>query len=81
MSVTEDTLALAVMDDDGFGCAIITAPEPRAWRWPAGKTFGQLSPAERLIASRRSARQLQDHLERAAPAITEILEQEENKLP
>ena len=28
MSLTENELALAVMDDDGWGCAIVSAPEP-----------------------------------------------------
>jgi hypothetical protein len=161
MSLTGDALALAVMDDDGFGCAITSAPvtlarltayldakhayedmvdaqgpahnpgdpwpasvkaagahvhelklaggyagpdgpwccreygylhepafslpgcrwlsstttdtAPPAWRWPAGKTFGELSPAERALETRQAARQLQAELERAAPAIAEIM--------
>jgi hypothetical protein len=81
MSLTGDALALAVMDDDGFGCAITSAPEPPAleiiWHWPAGKTFGELSPADRAIASRQAARQLQAELERIAPAISAIMKESE----
>jgi hypothetical protein len=29
--MTEDELALARMDDDGFGCAIMTEPKRRDW--------------------------------------------------
>jgi hypothetical protein len=31
MSVSEDTLAMARMDDDGFGCAITTTTDTPAW--------------------------------------------------
>jgi hypothetical protein len=50
-------------------------PAP-AWAWPAGKTFGELSPADKAAASRQAAGQLQAELERAAPAIAEILKDE-----
>jgi hypothetical protein len=65
------------LHEPGFSQAGCRLPATAvSWQWPAGKTFGELSPAERIIATRRAARQLQAELERAAPAITEIMNTE-----
>lgn len=45
--------------------------------WPAGKTFGELTPAQRRAASSRAAAQLQDELARNADAISRVLDDHE----
>lgn len=41
--------------------------------WPAGKTFGQLTPAQQHAAVARAARRLEDELTRNADALSAIL--------
>lgn len=45
--------------------------------WPAGKTFGELTAAQRAAAVGRAAGQLQAELTAAAPAIAAVLEQDD----
>lgn len=52
---------------------LASQPEPEAW--PAGKTFGELTPAQQKAATRRAAGQLQDELQAAAPAISQIMDE------
>jgi hypothetical protein len=42
--------------------------------WPAGKTFGELTPAQKIAAGKRAAAQLQDELQRNAPAISAAMD-------
>ena len=45
-------------------------PAPVDW---AGRTFGQLTPAERAQVTRQAASQLQAELQQNAPAIARVL--------
>ena len=42
--------------------------------WPPGKTFGELTPAQRQAAIRRTARQLEAELQANAAAIGRIMD-------
>ena len=41
--------------------------------WPAGKTFGELTPAQKANAARRAGKQLEAELKVAGPAIEAIM--------
>jgi hypothetical protein len=47
--------------------------DAEAFVWPAGKTFGELSPAERRAAGRQAAARLERELVANADAIAEVL--------
>ena len=42
--------------------------------WPAGKTFGELTPAQKIAAGKRAAAQLQDELQRNSAAISAAMD-------
>lgn len=43
------------------------------WTWPEGKTFGQLTPAEKQLAARKAGAQLERELQAMAPAIERVM--------
>lgn len=43
------------------------------WTWPPGKTFGELTAAEKIIAGRRASAQLERELQANAAAISAVL--------
>lgn len=47
--------------------------------WPEGKTFGELTPAQRRAATERAVSQLQDQLTAAAPGIARVLAASEDE--
>jgi hypothetical protein len=49
-------------------------PAPEADAWPAGKTFGELTPAQRHAAIVRAAHALQDELTANAPASGAVMD-------
>lgn len=44
------------------------------WTWPEGKTFGELTPAERVIAARQAGERLEAELTANAEAIGRVLD-------
>ena len=43
--------------------------------WPEGRTFGELTPAQKAAAAKRAAAQLQNELQANAEAIGQVLDQ------
>jgi hypothetical protein len=63
----------ALASDEPEGAPMTdTRPDPTAW--PAGKTFGELSPAQRRAAVTRAAAQLQAELDASAEHIGRIMD-------
>lgn len=61
--------------DPTTGAKVVTAEDIRAQTaWPAGKTFGELTPAQRRAAMRAACRKLETELQAMAPAIGAVLE-------
>jgi hypothetical protein len=44
-----------------------------SWTWPEGKTFGELSAADKRIAAQRAGAQLERELIAMAPAIERVM--------
>jgi len=63
----------------GCGAVQIGQPEtaPEDTSWPAGKTFGQLTPAQQRAATKRAASQLETELRAMAPQISAVMDSAE----
>ncbi len=44
------------------------------WKWPEGKLFGELSPADKRIAVQRAAAQIERELTANAEAISRVMD-------